>query len=156
MNNLNLDTRYLILETSQEILKDGIPIRCKVGGISMLPLLWPDDVIIIDPIDIEQIAIGDIVVFKLDNRLVAHRLISISSNNNSKFLFTKGDSNLKKDEPFSAELLIGVVRNVVKNELFIPINQRKSLQFQLLAKFPIINSLIFKVVGKLYLIGKKF
>ncbi len=156
MNNLNLDTRYLILETSHEILKDGIPIRCKVGGISMLPLLWPGDVIIIDPIDIEQIAIGDIVVFKLDNRLVAHRLISISSNNNSKFLFTKGDSNLKKDEPISAELLIGVVRNVVKNELFIPINQRKSLQFQLLTKFPIINSLIFKVVGKLYLISKKF
>lgn len=156
MNNLNLDTRYLILETSHQILKDGIPIRCKVGGISMLPLLWPGDVIIIDPIIIEQIAIGDIVVFKQDNRLVAHRLISISNINNSKFLFTKGDSNLKRDEPFSAESLIGIVRNVIKNEILIPINQRKSLQFQLLTKFPIFNSLIFKVVGKLYLISKKF
>jgi hypothetical protein len=45
----------------------------------------------------EQIQVGDIIVFKSDNELIAHRVIKIGQDEQGWFCITKGDNALEND-----------------------------------------------------------
>lgn len=87
-------------------------IRIKTKGNSMMPTLRPADEVIVAPVTVAELAIGDIVVFRNAHLLVAHRLISIA-NKNEKIIFTaKGDNNKHIDKPFEARQIVGKVISV--------------------------------------------
>ena len=70
----------------------------KVTGISMLPTLEEGDLVVIQPVQVGQISLGDIIVYdppcSAGGEAVIHRVVAY---NNDGFL-TKGDNNLVIDQ----------------------------------------------------------
>lgn len=84
---------------------------------SMKPEFQRGDVVIIS--DIEQkmvgnLKIGDIIVYRLDNSRVIHRIAEIKEYNGELFFRTKGDNNSTVDKDYvSEEQVVGVVKMVI-------------------------------------------
>ena len=86
-----------------------------IASNSMVPIYERGDAIIFEKVDTQYIESGDIIVFKKNNVLVAHRVIKIKEDSYKKYFYTKGDANKSADSEFvKEEEVIGVVRRVTK------------------------------------------
>jgi hypothetical protein len=76
-NHLKLRDRghALKCEIAAQILRSFGTLRLQVTGLSMLPSVWPGDILFIERRDMREIAEGDIALFARHNRLVAHRVL---------------------------------------------------------------------------------
>ncbi len=83
---------------------------------SMLPVLKPNDMIVVEQSSIEQIIEGDIIAFDshMEMGIVAHRAIAIYEKDGEIAIDTKGDNNEHEDRWYvTDESLIGKVKNIV-------------------------------------------
>ncbi len=85
-----------------------------VASGSMSPKIKKGDVVIIEKINgnkCKNYKKGQVIAFSYGNKIVVHRLIDKSSDNNKCYFYTKGDANTKKDNFYLEEKnLIGVVK----------------------------------------------
>jgi signal peptidase I len=79
-------------------------LRLQVHGESMLPALWPGDVVEIASCSLEDVLSGEIVLARRDGRLFLHRLVSTCKPDG--FLL-RGDSMPGSDPQFPAKALLG-------------------------------------------------
>ena len=79
-------------------------VRLQVHGESMLPTLWPGDVVEIARCPVEDVRPGEIVLARRDGRLFLHRLVALCTPNG--FLL-RGDSMPGPDPQFPSEALLG-------------------------------------------------
>jgi len=84
---------------------------------SMLPILKPNDLIIVKPSKIQEVKQDDIIAFDSHMHgigIIAHRAIQVLDDEGEIAIDTKGDNNEKKD-PWIVhdEDLIGIVINVI-------------------------------------------
>jgi hypothetical protein len=79
-------------------------VRLRVYGESMLPTLWPGDVVEIAPCSIDEARPGEIVLALRDGRLFLHRLVSHCGPDG--FLLC-GDSTPGPDPLFPPEAMLG-------------------------------------------------
>ena len=66
----------------------------------MNPNINKGDIVIVKKIkseQIENIEVGDILVFNMRNKVVVHRVQKINDNNNRLSFITKGDNNIDVD-----------------------------------------------------------
>jgi signal peptidase I len=111
-----------------EILRAGDSIRLQVLGSSMLPSIWPGDVVSIDKVSVDEIVPGDIVVYERDDRLFVHRLLSKTASSNGIRWETRGDSMPQNDPPFSEGQLLGRVSHILCGDrAIIPKRTRSGL-----------------------------
>ncbi|MCF6148551.1 MAG: signal peptidase I [Candidatus Kuenenia sp.] len=82
----------------------AIPIR----GRSMYPLIREGDNVIVT-CGYSQIRRGDIIAFRLDNKLIVHRVLSISGNETDFSVTTKGDNVPHSDPAVNHREIIGRV-----------------------------------------------
>lgn len=94
-----------------EVVRTYGQVHLKVSGTSMLPSIWPGDVLTISPVDIADVIAGQIVVFSRSSFLVTHRVIC----NSGSTLVTRGDSLPLADPPISKDELLGRVVSVLRN-----------------------------------------
>ena len=84
---------------------------------SMKPKFSRGDVVIISDIeqkDVGNLKIGDIIVYRLDNSRVIHRIAEIKEYNGKLFFRTKGDNNPTVDRDYvEKEQILGVVEMVI-------------------------------------------
>ena len=110
------DRRTPLGEFWQEICSVDVPLRLRVRGTSMIPALWPGEMITVRPVGFDALAVGDIVVFARDGQLVAHRLQCImeegDDDSQSLRLATRGDTSVDADDPVHAAELVGRVSSV--------------------------------------------
>ena len=78
-------------------------LRLQVHGESMLPVLWPGDVVEIASCSLEDVRPGEIVLARRVGRLFLHRLVSCKPDG---FLL-RGDSMPGSDPRFPADALLG-------------------------------------------------
>ncbi len=100
------------LELATELLRSGRPVRLRVLGTSMLPSLWPGDLVTVSRCEAHQIGAGDIGCFVRARRLVIHRVTQICSANGRLAWITCGDCMPQADEPFTEEHLVGKIASV--------------------------------------------
>jgi hypothetical protein len=81
-------------------------VRGEIQGESMLPTLWPGDVVEIESCSLEDVQTGDILLARRDDRLVLHRLVAPCTANG--FLL-RGDSVAGADPQYPPEALLGRV-----------------------------------------------
>ena len=84
--------------------------------ISMLPVLNPNDMIIVESTSIDEIKEGDIIAFDshMEMGIVAHRVIEISEKDGEIVADTKGDNNEEPDPWYvTDDDLIGKVKNII-------------------------------------------
>ncbi len=101
------------LSWCREELTLGRTVRIVASGYSMIPTVWPGELIEIQPVVIEDVKIGDIIAFQRIQHMVVHRVVMIQNLHDETFITTMGDSNLKADEVINNENFIGKVK--VKN-----------------------------------------
>ena len=95
-----------------EVLRRGghLRVRGEIRGESMLPSLWPGDVVEIEGCSPEDVRSGEIVLALREDRLVLHRVVACCAPHG--FLL-RGDSVPGSDPPYPPEALLGrLVRRV--------------------------------------------
>ena len=86
-------------------------VRLRVHGESMLPTLWPGDVVEIESCSLASVRPGDIALAHAEGRLFLHRFVELRS---PEAFVMRGDSMPASDPQFPAQALIGrLVRRVV-------------------------------------------
>lgn len=95
-----------------EVLRTGGEVRLRVGGTSMLPAIWPGDVLLVSSAFEAPLTVGRIVFFLRDGRLFAHRMVG----RNGEQPITRGDAVDDCDPPVSASELLGVVVGIIGND----------------------------------------
>ena len=83
---------------------------------SMLPVLYPNDMIIVKPATVAQVQEGDIIAFNthMEIGIVAHRAIAIYDNHGEMVIDTKGDNNESEDPWYvTDDDLIGLVDTII-------------------------------------------
>ncbi len=82
--------------------------RLRVNGTSMLPSIWPDDVVTVQQRTLSEVQTGQIALFTRNGRLFAHRIVDRCPAG----LITKGDALSRADHPVTAEEFLGIVTAV--------------------------------------------
>ena len=95
-------------ELAAEVLRSYGELRLRVTGSSMLPAIWPGDVLSIRHCAPAEVTIGDIALFIRGGRLFAHRVVAHSA----ECLVTRGDGMTDPDPPVSETELVGCVSHV--------------------------------------------
>ncbi len=93
----------------EEILRSGYELRMETVGGSMLPTIRGGDIIVVRPVGASDVTIGDVVVFRQADTLVAHRLVRKHGTNGTMVLVTRGDFAPRSDEPLPADKVLGKV-----------------------------------------------
>ena len=78
-------------------------VRLRVHGESMLPSLWPGDVVEIANCSLEDVRPGEVVLALRDGRLFLHRLVATQPN----AFVLRGDSMPGPDPWFAGEAFVG-------------------------------------------------
>ena len=120
-------------ELITELLQDGYKVNFSAPGHSMYPTIMANETILVEPIDPGTVRRGDILLYRTNGRLVAHRVVginmpagnSISSNSNfdtpsSAFSFQpsftfRGDACPSCDAPVTADHILGKVVAIERN-----------------------------------------
>ena len=105
-----------LLDLAETLLDENHTLSFHMQGYSMYPTLREGDIGIVENVNLEDVKKGDIVVFKANNKLVAHRLIDIIFQNNTRLFIAKGDKNQHADHPFTSHALAGKITSFQRNK----------------------------------------
>lgn len=94
-----------------EVARTHGEVRLKVTGTSMLPSIFPGDILTVRRQSPAKLRTGHIVLCYRNEGLVAHRLIGKIGNG----LITRGDSLLHHDQPFHEDQVLGQVVSVLRD-----------------------------------------
>ena len=99
------------------ILKTPYPMAA-ISSNSMWPVLQKGDLVLTQGAEKEDIRVGDIVVYKLENGgFIIHRVIKLKKEE----LITKGDANQVADAPVEYEKVVGKALNINGKPFKIPL-----------------------------------
>jgi len=89
-----------------EVLRreNQLRVRGEIHGESMLPALWPGDVVKIESCSLDEVRPGEIVLAQRDDRLVLHRLVADRGANG---FVLRGDSARHPDPEYPPDALLG-------------------------------------------------
>ena len=99
-----------------DFLHQGISVEFEVTGGSMAPFIKDHDIVAVEPVGVEGVGFGDVVVWtRSDDRLVVHRVIAEGGG----FSVTRGDALRFPDGRIGHGQLIGKVTEVRRNGLIV-------------------------------------
>jgi signal peptidase I len=97
-------------ELAAEVLCSSGKLRLQVTGWSMLPSIWPGDTLLVECVDPSKMAEGEIVLFRRDRRLFAHRIVRSEASD----IVTRGDSVPAADAPVEKGEILGRVASIMR------------------------------------------
>ena len=120
---MNLDDRNLVgaaharkCELVDEVLRSFGTVRLKVTGCSMLPSVWPGDTLIIERRDVQEVAVGDILLYRRKTGLVAHRVVSAHDSQGRSRIGVRGDAFPGQGELLFRSEILGTVSQIVRGK----------------------------------------
>jgi hypothetical protein len=118
------------LDLAAEVLGLGGTIRLHALGTSMLPSIWPGDVLSIEHRPGDEIVPGDIVLAVRNRRFFVHRLVA---KRNSQWIL-RGDSLPQNDAPVAESQVLGKVSMIHRHHQGISPNPRVPLAMRALVR----------------------
>jgi signal peptidase I len=123
-----MDTAHAIkCELACESLVRSGSLRLKVNGWSMIPTIWPDDVLMISRISDEDIQIGRIALYRRNHRIFVHRVVVPQYSGDTERVLLRGDCMPQADPPVPVGDLLGKLDFIVRNGRTIKPSQSASL-----------------------------
>jgi hypothetical protein len=95
-------------------------VRLRAAGASMLPTVWPGDVVTVRRCDFSELRLGQIVLHGQQQNLTLHRIVGIAGDG----LITRGDALAAFDPPVQAGEVIGRVVSIWRAGRIVPPEQR--------------------------------
>ena len=109
--NAEAQRRAACCELVLEVARTAGEVRLKVTGASMLPTVWPGDVLTVQRCEMSELQPGQIVLYRRDAKLTAHRITSMAGD----CLIARGDALPCCDPPVGAPEVVGRVVSIVRN-----------------------------------------
>ncbi len=126
-----------------EALRSWGRLKLRASGISMLPALWPGDLLTIQSYQSEQVELGEIVLYMRDGRFFIHRVVSQGLVAKGTFLITRGDCMAENDPPVSRDELLGRICEIQRaGSVFAP--ARKPSRFHRMAAYMLCHWSLFR------------
>lgn len=117
-----------ICALAQQTLFASGRVFLRVLGGSMLPSVWPGDLLTIRRAEIADLAPGDLALCGLNARFVIHRVVA----NDGHRLITRGDAHASDDPPVPANRVLGKVVEMQRGRKRVPLNGEPRLASRLL------------------------
>ena len=95
-----------------EALRSWGTLKVRAHGVSMLPTLWPGDVLTVQSVRPEEVEPGEIVLYMRRDRFFIHRIVSADLKRDKAFLVTRGDCMFEDDPPVDRSELLGRIVEV--------------------------------------------
>ena len=109
------------LGLAAELLRGRGTFHLKARGASMLPSVWPGDLVTIQSAADDEVVPGDIVLVLRDNRFFVHRLVERRLVQDCLLLIMRGDAMPHNDLPAAASQLLGRVTRIRRgNRSLVP------------------------------------
>lgn len=119
----------------KEAIKNGHSVQTLASGYSMFPFLRKGDILTVEPIPLDKVKRGDVVVFESEEKWIAHRVIKICNYNSQIKLITRGDSRISNDPIVIDSNFVGVTSNIQRKNTFVSLSspsRRISTRFHLI------------------------
>lgn len=123
---MKVQTQELRCSLAAEVLQSWGRLHLRATGISMLPTLWPGDLLTVQSHTFEQVQPGDIVLYMREGRFFVHRIKRKSGLPGEPVLLTRGDSMAEEDPPVRRTELLGVVDHIRRHGSLIVPNRKLS------------------------------
>jgi signal peptidase len=147
MRELNLKQAELS-SISNEVLVRGGLFCFKAHGSSMYPFIRDGDILTIQPVEIETLAIGDVAFYRSTwDRVIAHRVVEKKFKNGQCVLTMRGDSGLNTNELVQADHVLGRVMSIQRGEKVIHLDNtfRKLTSRLWITSYPL-SSILLRAV----------
>jgi len=126
----------VVLSLASEVLRISGGLRFAALGASMVPTIFPGDILIIRRETARSTRCGDVVLFLREGRFCAHRLVKKAEEAGRISLVTRGDALAKDDPPLDESELLGRVAAVVRGRKRIELSGRPSAR-QIFARWAV-------------------
>lgn len=83
-------------------------------GFSMRPFLKGGEKLIVSRVAISNLKLGDLVLYKADNKLVCHRVVKKAKNNDGYDIYSKGDASFSPAERVNEQMFQGKVIGIIR------------------------------------------
>jgi len=103
----NVAKRELVADVARQFGE----VRLKVTGTSMLPAVWPGDILTVRRRAITDLLPGQIVLCYRNQGFIAHRLVI----KRGDCIITRGDALSHEDCPFQNDEVLGEVISILRN-----------------------------------------
>jgi polysaccharide export outer membrane protein len=114
----------LFLNISASLLKSGYSIEFHASGKSMYPTIRDGELITVQPVTISEVKNGDIVLYRNEKGVIAHRVVHVNKPN----LLLRGDSSNTLDAPVMPDQILGKVISTKRAGRKIRLNKLSALQ----------------------------
>lgn len=109
----SVSSSQLLLDLSTELLGQGKRVRFRAPGRSMYPTIRENEAITVEPVAPQDVKVGDIILFRSGESVVAHRVMRIERGKGDTLRFIlREDTWGTLDEPVEAEQILGKVVSV--------------------------------------------
>ncbi len=124
-------------DVSAELLRRGARVRFRATGRSMQPTILEGEAVTVEPVAPAAVTRGDIVLYRWERGVIAHRVIHIESKKAEAVtqpsvlsppscFILRGDASLSCDTPVQPEQVIGKVVAVERGGRRIDLASRKA------------------------------
>jgi len=120
-------------ELAEKTLRRFGSLRLRVTGFSMIPSVWPGDLLLIRRQQMDQIYPGDIVLFARRGRLIVHRVVFKTDDPEAPSLITQGDALRSQDSAIGPAELLGKVSGILRSGEWIQPHRRLSFSARIMA-----------------------
>jgi signal peptidase I len=108
-------------DLAAEALRSWGVVKLRATGASMLPTLWPGDLLTVRAVGPEQVEPGEVVLYMRQERFFIHRIVSKDLTREDAPLVTRGDCMSENDPAIERSELLGKVTEVQRSGVaFVP------------------------------------
>jgi len=112
------------------LLRSGSTVRIRAFGTSMLPTIWPGDVLLVEGRALDQLECGDLVLVKREEGVRIHRLVI----NCGAHWITRGDAMPQDDPPLRPAEILGRVAEIRRPKKVLTPSRQVRLMDRLVAR----------------------
>lgn len=154
-NNKSIEKSNFI-QLFENLLDEGYYIQILLGGYSMYPFLKNGDTVIVKKNNIDSLKVGDIIIFKSYNKLIAHRLIAFKRKNKKFLIYSKGDNLVWFDKPIIEDKYIGKIITIIKRNKLVSMEKPIFIILNKIIVFFSVISIPFLLISIPFTISKSF
>jgi signal peptidase I len=99
----------------EDALRSGATVRFRAEGASMYPTIRDGDTVTVAAVSARDIVRGDVLLCRHDKRVLAHRVVGVTTRDGALFFELRGDAKASSDAPVGASAVVGRVMNVERN-----------------------------------------
>ena len=102
----------LLREACAALLRTGQMVRFRATGLSMDPTIRDGDVLTVEPVDLGEVRPGEILLYRTERGVIAHRLMRREVVETQLLYILRGDASATCDPPVSYGDVLGLVTSL--------------------------------------------